>query len=102
MTFLLGLATFDVNLATEKRIGITIPVAMIMFHFQFIGGFGFTYALLKISPVSLANLMLLDPKKLGTFPTLRYAFLFFTIGNAVLILLSTRIARSKSFCESRY
>ncbi len=102
MTFLLGLATFDINLATEKRIGITVPSAMLLFHFQFIGGFGFPYVLLKISPVSLANLMLLDPKKMGTFPTLRYAFLFFIVGNAALILLSTRIARGKSFCESRY
>lgn len=100
--FFMGLATFNVNLATGKRYGVVVPFAMMMFHWQFIGGFGFPYVLLKISPVSLANLMLLDPMARGTFPTHLYALAFFGIGCLGLILLSVFFARRKGFYELNY
>lgn len=102
LSFFMGLTTFNMNLATNKRYGIVIPFAMIMFHWQFIGGFGFPYKLLKISPVSLANLMLLDPMSKTAFPTHQYSLSFFFVGCTFMILASVFLVQRKGFYELDY
>lgn len=101
MTFFMGLVVLCVNLATRKKYGVMFPFIMIFFHWQFIGGFGFPYVLLKISPVSLANLMLLDPQAKTVFPTLPYALSFFLSASALFIVLALQLVRRKPLTVSR-
>ena len=90
-----------VNLAAGKKYGVMFPFAMIFFHWQFLGGFGFPYVLLKISPVSLANLMLLDPDAKTVFPSHSYALIFFLTGIALCVVLALRLIRRKPLTASR-
>lgn len=101
MTFFMGLIVLCVNLAAGKKYGVMFPFAMIFFHWQFLGGFGFPYVLLKISPVSLANLMLLDPDERTVFPSHSYALIFFLTGIALCVVLALRLIRRKPLTASR-
>lgn len=101
MTLFMGLIVLCVNLGTGKKYGVMVPFAMLFFHWQFIGGFGFPYVLLKVSPVSLANLMLLDPQAKTVFPTLSYASIFFLAGIALCVVLALRLIRRRPLTVSR-
>lgn len=84
----LGLLMFLANTYFKRAIGAVAAVVIIIFDFGVVSGFPNVFR--KISPITLSRLRDLDLKGIAQnqIPSLRYAFLFFTVSIVVLATLS--------------
>lgn len=88
MSSFLGLLIFAINLKFGKMIGSVIGGVILFFDLLVLNAL--PSLCFYFSPLSLSRLSTLDPKGISTYPSVTYAFVFYTIGilifSAVIVL----------------